>query len=577
MNHLTPGNPFGDALQLPPRSADARHMGVLGDYRILEIRRGGMGEVYICTNPDAEESALALKTFQKRLFFHPAARHAFVREVAIWLRLCGEPHIMPVAGLEYIKDQPFVLMPAIDISLRDLFEDGPLSGTDVLRVAFETAVAMKAAEVRLGQVVHGDLKPENILVTPAGLLVSDFGLARVVAESEPDLELEGTWAYRAPECWTGRPTSVASDLYAYGAIVYEAVVGRPPFSEVTPEGWARAHRYDLPPRPSPPPGDAVSAKVLELAFRCLAKDPNARPGFGVLVSDLRSIMKSLDPVGSLMVLMESAQMREAFREMRAQAIPNLVQSLLDLEEYDLALAELEAVPDDAMTDRLLRLRGDALSLTERDQEAVTWFERALERNLDEAERFNCLSSYALSLKRLGRFEDAIAIYRQLIGEVPDDALPFIYNNLATVYLESGQPEQAVSTLINASRANPAQPALWANLGNAYAQLDQLEQAAHAYRRALAAAPHRGDIQLLLARVALRLGRLAEAEDAIQAAYDQGHNSRQWLVLAQACYRLLGRAGYVAELVALARRYLTPAQVAELEAEVEALVQEVRSR
>ena len=95
-------------------------------------------------------------------------------------------------------------------------------------------------------------------------------------------------------------------------------------------------------------------------------------------------------------------MREAFRDMRAQAIPNLVQGLLDLEEYDLALAELEAVPDEAMTDRLLRLRGDALSLTERDEEAVTWFERALERNLSgEAERVNCLSSYALSLKRLG--------------------------------------------------------------------------------------------------------------------------------------------------------------------------------
>ena len=278
-----------------------------------------------------------------------------------------------------------------------------------------------------------------------------------------------------------------------------------------------------------------------------------------------------------MVLMESTQMREAFQEMRAQAIPNLVQSLLDLDEYDLALAELQAVPDEAMTDRLLRLRGDALSLTEQDEEAITWFERALERNLDEAERIDCLSAYALSLKRLGRFDDAISIYRQLIGEVPDDALPFIHNNLATVYLESGQPEQAVSTLINASRANPRQPALWANLGKAYAQLDQLEKAAHAYRRALAAAPHRGDIQLLLARVALRLGWAAEAEDAIQAAYDQGHNSRQWLVLAQACSRLLGRADHVAELVAFARRYLTPAQVAELEAEVEALVQEVRSR
>ena len=146
-----------------------------------------------------------------------------------------------------------------------------------------------------------------------------------------------------------------------------------------------------------------------------------------------------------------------------------------------------------------------------------------------------------------------------------------------MYLESGQADKRCRPLSTPAALIPRSRRLWANLGNAYAQLDQLEKAVHAYRRALAVAPHRGDIQLLLARVALRLGWAAEAEDAIQAAYDQGHNSREWLVLAQACYWLLGRADYVTELVALARRYLTPAQVAELEAEVEALVQEVRSR
>jgi len=107
----TPGSPFEAERGRPGIDAGpSKGTSFLGDrYRVLEVRRGGMGEVFICTPADDEELELALKSFQKRLFFDRSSRDAFVREVAVWTRLTGQPHIMPALGLEYFDDRPFVL------------------------------------------------------------------------------------------------------------------------------------------------------------------------------------------------------------------------------------------------------------------------------------------------------------------------------------------------------------------------------------------------------------------------------------------------------------------------------------
>src|SRR5215470_6691485 len=132
----TPGDLLTDLFaSTGPVPDPAGQLGKLGDsLDILEIRRGGMGEVLICRARDSDGTlvptggAVAYKTFQRRFFFEPRVRTAYLREVRLWSRLAGVPHIMPVLGFQIVEDRPFVLMPAVlgsVRSLRDVVGRGP--------------------------------------------------------------------------------------------------------------------------------------------------------------------------------------------------------------------------------------------------------------------------------------------------------------------------------------------------------------------------------------------------------------------------------------------------------------------
>jgi serine/threonine protein kinase len=192
---------------------------LLGEhYRVREVIPGGMGEVYICdlvSDPDDTEPAggpgqtvrVALKTFQRKFFFDNASRQAFVREATTWLRLSNLPHVMPVLSIQYIDDQPFVLMPAVppgprgERSLADLVRHSALDAGSAPGFASQLARALQWAASRIPGLVHGDIKPANVLLMFDSAFLADFGLVSGAALGRPDLRLEGTWAYRGPELW----------------------------------------------------------------------------------------------------------------------------------------------------------------------------------------------------------------------------------------------------------------------------------------------------------------------------------------------------------------------------------------
>jgi serine/threonine protein kinase len=185
MSNQTPGNPFGflpDDTGIVGNNRE-EPLGLLGGkYMVLEVRRGGMGEVYICESTSEDNLRVALKTFQKRLFFDRASREAFVREVSIWIRLTGQPHILPAIGLEQFNGRPFVVMLAVkpgpsgEVTVRDLLEQrrGGLSPEKALSLAFQMAHGLQSAQKCVPGIVHGDLKPENLLLIGEQLFISDF-------------------------------------------------------------------------------------------------------------------------------------------------------------------------------------------------------------------------------------------------------------------------------------------------------------------------------------------------------------------------------------------------------------------
>jgi serine/threonine-protein kinase len=184
-------------------------------------------------------------------------------------------------------------------SLRDhLREHHTVPACQAARLAAQVAAALAEAH-ELG-VVHRDLKPDNILLQTAdGQLdtrLTDFGIARVL--NTPSLTtphaVVGTPHYMAPEAFHGAPTTPAADVYALGILLYELVVGRPPYDSDSVADLMRRHLEEQPER-RPGIPDALWAVIVE----CMEKKPRLRPTAAELVDDLTAVARETADVPAL--------------------------------------------------------------------------------------------------------------------------------------------------------------------------------------------------------------------------------------------------------------------------------------
>ena len=184
-------------------------------------------------------------------------------------------------------------------TLRHLIDErGGLPVADVIRIGKQVADALDAAH-RAG-LVHRDVKPANVLVPRGGpVKVTDFGIAK--AAGSDDLTrtgtVMGTARYLAPEQVNGRPTDPRTDVYALGLLMYEALVGHPPFGGDTDIATAMARLTTSAPairaeRPE------VSQALDDVIHRCLARQPAARFGSAAAVRDALDRAR-LDPTGAI--------------------------------------------------------------------------------------------------------------------------------------------------------------------------------------------------------------------------------------------------------------------------------------
>ncbi|HEX5817813.1 MAG TPA: serine/threonine-protein kinase [Gemmatimonadales bacterium] len=183
------------------------------------------------------------------------------------------PHILTVHDSGEDGGQLWFTMPFIKgETLADrIMREGPLPMADALRIAREAADALDYAH-REG-VIHRDIKPENVLLSEGHALVADFGIARALRGSERGAE--GTPAYMSPEQATGGVVDARADLYSLGAVLYEMLLGEPPFSGATPQAVI-ARAITESPRPLRNLRPSVSAAVETLTLRALARAPEER-------------------------------------------------------------------------------------------------------------------------------------------------------------------------------------------------------------------------------------------------------------------------------------------------------------
>jgi serine/threonine-protein kinase len=212
----------------------------LGGYEIIkQLGRGGAATVYLAQDPK-HDRRVAVKVARAEVAAVLGAER-FLREIRFAAQL-QHPNILPLHDSGESDGRLYYVMPYIEgESLRDRLKREPqLPLTDAVQIAGEVADALGHAHAR--GLVHRDIKPENILFSGVHAVVADFGIARAMAAAGGDQLTEtgvilGTPEYMSPEQAAGESQlDGRSDVYSLGCVVYEMLVGEPPFTAATVSG-----------------------------------------------------------------------------------------------------------------------------------------------------------------------------------------------------------------------------------------------------------------------------------------------------------------------------------------------------
>jgi serine/threonine protein kinase len=434
---------------------------IAGLYEIRDVLgRGGMGLVYRA-HDHATHRPIAIKVPLGRWDFDPTGRPRLVRfvnspeakqslmaEVRAWMAL-AHPHL--VQAFDVHDDETTDYLPAICMDYCDGGSlAGRLAGADGLTLAEGLDVAIQvcwAMEYVHGRgLLHRDLKAANVLLASDGsgpgwkALVTDLGLAKALgapglAGSEPADAHEaalwvtvsaagGTPTHMPPEQWqAGAHVSRASDVYAFGVLLYEVFCRRLPFEGgYGLSGWQRAHEQAAVPDPRQW-NRQVPEGLSRLMIQCLAKEAAARPqDFGEVAGRLAEVYRQV-----------TGRRLEAVRPKPAAG------KLTAAEERRRAWAKVR------LGNGAYR-RGD-LEAAQREYEEAGEVFQSLG---DQAELAGCYGNQAVILKAWGRLEEAMGLLKQqqaLSEALGDQAgLQACYGNQAGILIQWGRLEEAMGLL-----------------------------------------------------------------------------------------------------------------------------------
>ena len=246
-----------------------------------------MGEVYRARDAKLHRD-VALKILPAALAIDPAARTRFEREAQAVAAL-SHPNILGIFDVGIEHDVPFAVMELLDgATLREQLHDGTVGPRKALAYAQQMAAGLGAAHAR--GITHRDLKPENIFVTRDGQIkILDFGLAKIgpsVAASGPSMlatspaltgagTIVGTAGYMSPEQVRGREVDHRSDIFSFGAILYELLSGHRAFTGDSAVETMNAILKDDPPELTRA-NAALPPALDRIVRRCLEKNPEER-------------------------------------------------------------------------------------------------------------------------------------------------------------------------------------------------------------------------------------------------------------------------------------------------------------
>jgi eukaryotic-like serine/threonine-protein kinase len=317
-----------------------------GKYRVEQLLgRGGMGVVVSATHM-AIQQRVAIKVLSSEYELDPVVRQRFLREARAAALLRSE-HVVRVFDFGSTENgRPYIVMELLEgVSLSELIDQGPLPIHTAVEYALQACVAL--AEAHVAGVVHRDVKPENLFLTEGvqgvGVLkVLDFGISKIlprtarghIAAITSDALL-GSPAYMPPEqIRAPRDVDHRADIWALGAVLYEALTSKPAFmADTLPELFRRIDKVD--PEPMDAHRRGLPDALKHVTLRCLEKSPGHRyANVGDLAQALRplaaprarhyadSVMRILPPSSSTVVPLESLRNTPTLRQARRKRVPS---------------------------------------------------------------------------------------------------------------------------------------------------------------------------------------------------------------------------------------------------------------
>lgn len=290
----------------------------IGVYRLESpLGRGGMGEVYLAWD-ERLERAVAIKRIRADAFVQGQQRERFRREARMAARL-SHASIVQVHDLVSEESGDAIVMEYVEgPTLAERLTHGPLGMAEAIHLAKEIAEGLAAAHE--AGLIHRDLKAENVVITPAGhAKILDFGLARPMCWDGEVLTqhgaLVGTCYAMSPEQASGGDLDERSDLFSFGALLYEMLTGRSAFRAKDPRATLQRVLYEQPTpleeiRPDLPPA------LVSLVERLLAKDREGRPRSAV------SVVHKLERIERELPAEERPERKDdSLSEMPTQAFP----------------------------------------------------------------------------------------------------------------------------------------------------------------------------------------------------------------------------------------------------------------
>jgi hypothetical protein len=260
----------------------------LGPYEIVApLGSGGMGEVYRAHDTRLKRP-VAVKVLPSALSADPDRLRRFELEAQATGQL-NHPNILAIYDVGTHEGAPYVVSELLEgETLRETLPDGPLPTRRALEYARGIATGLAAAHEK--GIVHRDLKPENVFVTSDGRVkILDFGLAKLTQPERPDDHsavtttpqgtepgiVMGTAGYMSPEQVRGGPIDHRSDLFSFGAVLYEMLSGRRPFRGDSPIETMNAILKEEPPELGGS-GRNVPPDLDRIVRHCLEKNPSRR-------------------------------------------------------------------------------------------------------------------------------------------------------------------------------------------------------------------------------------------------------------------------------------------------------------